>query len=165
MPDAVLEPFGQRARLRFERELAAAPSEVWRALTDPEELAAWFPCQVIAEGWTAGATLRFVFPTGGVPELSGTVLEAHEPRLLSFTWGTETLRFELSPSGRGTLLVMTDELDRPIAARNAAGWEGCLDRLAGRVPADDAWKARFDGYAAAFEPVLGAQEGPPAGRG
>ena len=84
------------------------------------------------------------------------------PRRLAFTWGEETLRFELSPDGDGTRLVLIDELPAAHAARNAAGWETCLDRLAGLAPAEDAWKPRFERYAAEFAPVLGPQEGPPA---
>jgi len=165
MTDATMEQVGGRVRLRFERELGASREAVWRALTDPEELTAWFPCRIITEEWKAGAELRFVFAGPDALELSGRVLECDEPRLLAFSWGDETLRFELFAAGEGTRLVMTDELDPPIAARNAAGWEGCLDRLAGRTPAEGAWKGRFDGYVAAFEPTLGPQEGPPAGRG
>lgn len=47
-------------------------------------------------------------------------------------------------------------------ARNAAGWEQCLDRLAGIEPAADSWQPRFERYAAAFEPTLGPQQGHPA---
>jgi hypothetical protein len=59
-------------------------------------------------------------------------------------------------------LVLTDELDAGIAARNAAGWEACLAHLSGEVPAEE-WKPLFDQYTAAFEPTLGPQEGPPPG--
>jgi len=165
MTDATMERVGGRVRLRFERDLAAPPEAVWRALTDREELAAWFPCDIVAEEWRSGVLLRFVFRDGEAPEFSGTVLECDEPRLLAFTWGDETLRFELSRSGGGTRLVMTDELDPPIAARNSAGWELCLDRLNGGVPGEGAWRVLFDRYVAAFEPTLGPQEGPPPGRG
>jgi hypothetical protein len=94
--------------------------------------------------------------------LTGQVLEVDEPKVLAFTWGEETLRFELSPRDGGTLLVLTDELSASAAARNAAGWDVCLDRLAGSEPPEEAWRARFDAYAAAFEPTLGEQDGPPA---
>ena len=30
-------------RLRFERRLDHSPERVWRAITEPEELAHWFP--------------------------------------------------------------------------------------------------------------------------
>jgi DNA-binding transcriptional ArsR family regulator len=76
--------------------------------------------------------------------------------------GEEKLRFEFSPDDGGTNLIVIDELPPDAAARNAAGWDICLDHLAGRKPADDAWRSRFDAYAAAFEPVLGPQAGPPA---
>ncbi len=95
--------------------------------------------------------------------LAGEVLEVDEPRLLAFTWGEETLRFELAAEGTGTRLVLVDELPASRAARNAAGWDVCLDMLQGLEPAADAWQARFERYAAAFEPELGPQEGPPAG--
>ncbi len=77
--------------------------------------------------------------------------------------GEETLRFELIPRAGGTRLVLVNELEPGGAARNAAGWEGCLDALAGIDPGEDAWRPRFDRYAAAFEPTLGPQEGPPPG--
>jgi hypothetical protein len=95
--------------------------------------------------------------------LTGTVLAVDEPKLLSYTWGEdEVLRFELHPDGEGTRLVLTDQLEAGWAARNAAGWEDCLDRLAGVPVEQDAWQRRFAGYSAAFEPVIGPQEGPPA---
>jgi uncharacterized protein YndB with AHSA1/START domain len=114
--------------------------------------------------WEVGAKITFPFPPGVIDlTLEGEVLEADEPNVLAFTWGEETLRFELSPADGGTRLVLIDELPPGTAARNAAGWDTCLDRLAGIDPAPDAWQPRFERYAAAFEPTLGPQEGPPAG--
>ena len=164
MSDATLQLGGRRPVIRLERHLGAPPKEVWRAITDPEELKSWFPCQVAVEEWKVGAALRFSFSQHDVADLRGTVLEVDEPRVLSFTWGDETLRIELTPaSDGGTHLVFTDELAPGIAARNAAGWDVCLDRLAGKAPDDAEWKPRFDHYVAAFKPALGPQEGPPGG--
>ncbi len=81
--------------------------------------------------------------------------------MLAFTWGEETPRFELSPLAEGTRLVLIDELPAMAAARNAAGWETCLERLAGAEPGPGAWQPLFDAYAARFEPAIGLQEGPP----
>jgi uncharacterized protein YndB with AHSA1/START domain len=152
---------GARPAVRLERDLADAPPTVWRALTDREELRAWFPCDVIvADGrWRVGASITFRFDEHDMT-LTGEVLEVDEPRRLAFTWGDDTLRFELSPRGDGTRLVLIDELPASAAARNAAGWEVCLDRLEGRVT-DDEWQPRFEAYVAEFEPRIGAQEGPP----
>ena len=55
--------------------------------------------------------------------LHGDVLAVDEPARLSFSWGDETLRFDLSAEASGTRMILTDELPPRIAARNAAGWE------------------------------------------
>jgi hypothetical protein len=56
----------------------------------------------------------------------------------------------------------TEELSANIAARNAAGWDSCLDRLQHGAEREQ-WKPRFDRYVAVFEPTLGHQDGPPEG--
>jgi uncharacterized protein YndB with AHSA1/START domain len=157
---------GAGPAVRLERYLPDPPAAVWQAITDRAQLREWFPCDVIVDGgrWEVGAAITFPFPSGVIDmTLTGTVLAVEEPSLLSYTWGDgEVLRFELRPEGAGTRLVLTDQLPPGWAARNAAGWEDCLDRLAG-LPADPgAWQRRFTAFAAAFEPSLGPQEGPPA---
>jgi hypothetical protein len=62
-----------------------------------------------------------------------------------------TLRFEFSPHRGGTLVVLINELPAGAVARNASGWEMCLDRLARLTPAPDAGRHHFDADAAAFE--------------
>lgn len=166
MTDGTLLTDGPRPAVRLERHLADPPSIVWQAITDRDQLRAWFPCDVIVEGgrWEVGAAITFPFPADVIDmTLVGEVLTVDEPTSLAFTWGDETLRFELSADGGGTRLVLIDELPAGIAARNAAGWDECLDRLAGRDGAPTPWQDRFDAYAAAFEPLVGAQEGPPPG--
>lgn len=166
MTEATLITGAPRPAVRLERRLPDPPEVVWQALTDREQLRAWFPSDVIVAGgqWRAGAALRFPFPPEVIDmTLTGEVLDVDPPRTLAFTWGEETLRFELSPDGGGTRLVLIDELPAAHAARNAAGWDTCLDMLAGSPPGPDAWQSHFDRYAAAFAPALGPQEGPPAG--
>ncbi|MFI7665985.1 SRPBCC domain-containing protein [Nocardia sp. NPDC049526] len=165
MTDAQLITDGARPAVRLERLLPDPLKVVWQAITQREQLKSWFPCDVIVDGgvWQVGAAITFRFPSDVIDmTLSGEVLAVDEPNLLSFTWGEETLRFELTEHEGGTRLVLVDELPPGAAARNAAGWDECLDRLAGVAPAPDAWKSRFAVYSAAFEPALGPQEGPPA---
>lgn len=166
MTDATLDTTGPMPAVRLERRLPDPPAVVWQAITDRDQLKAWFPCDVIVEGgrWQVGAAVTFPFPPEAIDmTLTGTVLAVDEPTLLSYTWGEgEVLRFELYPDGAGTRLVLTDQLQAGWAARNAAGWEDCLDRLAGVPEQQGAWKRRFAAYSAAFEPVIGPQEGPPA---
>ncbi len=166
MSDATLITDRTRPAVRLQRDLPDPPELVWAALTEREQLREWFPCDVIVDGgeWQVGAALSFPFPPDVIEmTLTGEVLAVDEPHALSFTWGDETLHFELSPRAGGTRLLLIDELAADVAARNAAGWEICLDRLAGLRPAGDEWQRRFDSYASAFAPELGPQAGPPSG--
>jgi uncharacterized protein YndB with AHSA1/START domain len=166
MTDATLLTDRARPAVRLERHLPDPPPVVWGALTEREQLRSWFPCDVIvADGrWDVGAAITFEFPSEVTDmTLTGEVLEVDEPHALAFTWGEETLHFELAAENGGTRLVLVNELSASAAARNAAGWDTCLDRLAGREPAPDSWRPRFETYATAFEAALGPQEGPPAG--
>jgi uncharacterized protein YndB with AHSA1/START domain len=158
MTDVRLLTDREHPAIRLERHLPDPPDVVWRALTERDQLRAWFPCDVILSGgsWKVGAAITFPFrPEALDLTLTGEVLEVDEPSVLAFTWGDDTLRFELSAEAAGTRLVLIDELPPDAAARNAAGWEQCLDRLAGIEP--DEWQPRFERYAATFEPALGLQ--------
>jgi uncharacterized protein YndB with AHSA1/START domain len=157
---------GARPSVRLERHLPDPPAIVWRAISERDQLRSWFPCDVIVEGghWLVGAKITFAFPPEVIDmTLAGEVLVVEEPRLLSYSWGDEILHFVLSAETDGTRLVLTNELPPERAARNAAGWDGCLDQLAGLTPVTDSWKRRFDEYASGFEPIIGCQDGPPSG--
>lgn len=166
MTEATIQREGERPAVRLERVLPDPPSVVWRALTVPDELARWFPCGVVVDGgiWRVGAKLTFAFPSDVIDmTLTGEVLQVDEPRALAYTWGDETLRFELHDHDAGTRLVLVDVLEPPHAARNAAGWDDCLDHLLGVTTHPDGWRRRFSRYTTAFAPALGPQEGPPEG--
>ena len=51
---------GDLAVLEYRRRFDRAPENVWRALTEPDRLAAWFPTTIDGER-TAGAALTFRF--------------------------------------------------------------------------------------------------------
>ena len=163
-----LERVGDHWQLRFSRTLRHAPDKVWRALTEPEHLAAWFPAQMHGERAT-GARLTFVFENGEGPDTEGEILVYDPPALLEYRWGTELLRFELAPDDGGgtqlTFLNTFDELGK--AARDAAGWHACLDVMAhhldGREPPwnpMDRWKEVHPVYVEEFGPEA-ATIGPP----
>ena len=162
MREATLLSSGSKPILRFERFLPRPVEEVWRAVTDPTEMQAWFPTRIDIDRWEVGATFTHHFDGQPVPDRPGRVLECSEPHRLVFTWGDDTIGFELTPAEGGTMFVLTEELGARFVARNAAGWEVCLERLVEGAVGED-WSARFDRYSARFEPVVGAQEGPPVG--
>jgi len=149
-----------RPAVRFVRSYPHPVERVWTALTDPEELGHWFPSSVRMEQ-RAGGTVTFDGDPHAAPS-TGTVLVFDPPRRLAYTWGGDELRFELTPLVAGCRLTFTTLLEGPdTAARNAAGWEVCLEALdsalgggtpttpAGPTPA---WRRHFDAYVAAGVP-------------
>ena len=133
---ATLRTIDGRPVLRFERRLRHSPTKVWRAVSEPAELAHWFPTTVEAE-LRPGAPMRFTFPEEAVVDGSwdGEVLEVDPPKVFMFRWNQDVLRLEVIPDGDGCRLVFTHtlgggELGRLGAARSAAGWDQCLDQLA-----------------------------------
>ena len=166
--NGVLEPAGERWRLRFTRRLAHAPDKVWRALTEPEHVQAWFPQRIVGQ-WSVGAPLRFVSQGG---DFDGEVLAFEPPSALEFRWGTDTIRLEVAADGQGSVLTLLDTFDElGKAARDAAGWHECLDALeqalAGNQPSwapGERWQAVHPGYVERFGPQA-ATIGPPGGRG
>ena len=103
-------------------------------------------------------------------ELQGTVVAVDPPRVLEYTWGDDTLRFELQPDGDGTVLTFTDTFDEyGKAARDGAGWHACLDMLGfaldGTTPPGDNgayWRKIHPGYVERFGPEA-STIGPPEG--
>jgi uncharacterized protein YndB with AHSA1/START domain len=159
-----------RWQLRFTRTLAHAPEKVWRALTEPEHLAHWFPTTIEGER-AAGARLRFAFPGGQAPPFDGEMLAYEPPRLLELRWGDDILRLELRPTAEGaTVLTLLDTLDdRGKGARDGAGWHVCLDSLAEHLHGEPtaresmgAWKDVHPHYVKSFGPEA-ATIGPPEG--
>jgi uncharacterized protein YndB with AHSA1/START domain len=99
----VLTRFGELWTLRYDRELGHPPEVVWAALTEPDQLAKWFPSAVKGE-WAVGAPLEFSFVGQDLPPMPGTVLQVREPRVLEYLWGPDTLKFDLTVGGAGTRL-------------------------------------------------------------
>jgi uncharacterized protein YndB with AHSA1/START domain len=131
----LIEAEGGKVGVRFERHLSHPRERVWRAVTEADELAKWFPARPEISGERrVGAQLTIVYPENVEPPDSGEIVELDEPRLFAFTWRSseqepQLLRFELEPDGEGTRLVFTHELPRPDSAKVAAGWQLCLDDL------------------------------------
>lgn len=152
-----------RPALRFVREYGHAAERVFALLTDPDELAHWFPARVAAPaGWAPGAAVTFSFEADGDGG-TGAVLAHHPPRRVAFSWGGDELWFDVETlDGGRSRLTFTHLLDeRDAAARNAAGWDVCLDAFSaavdgspeapsgGRTPA---WEALYQAYVDAGTP-------------
>lgn len=163
----VLGRDGERTVLRFTRRLPHPPAKVWRALTEPEHLDAWFPTTIEGER-AAGARLRFAHRDNVVEPAEGEMLAFEPPALMEFVWGTDLLRFELRPDGEGSLLTLVHTFDEAgKAARDGAGWHACLDMLAGELRGEraagsssDRWREVRGAYIERFGPEA-STVGPP----
>jgi len=156
--------------VRFERVLAHPPAAVWAAITEPSQLASWFPTSVEFAQLAAGEAIEFHFPDDAYPPMRGAFREVDPPRRLEFSWGDDVLVFALAEAdgGRGCRLSFTVALDSAAkAARDAASWDTCLDGLAASLsgapqrPAhDERWSSYYAEYQAAGLPA--GAEVPPA---
>jgi uncharacterized protein YndB with AHSA1/START domain len=151
-----------RPAVRFERAYAGSAERVWSAVTEPGELARWFPSSVTFEP-RPGGTVRFSGDPN-VADSEGTVLVFAPPTEFAFTWGGNDVHLEVRDDGAGrSRLTLVDVLsDASEAARNAAGWDVCLGvldaLLAGGDPAGPHsaaaadWQSRYDAYIQAGMP-------------
>ena len=132
-------------RLRLKRRYRHPVARVWRAVSEPGELAHWFPADAPME-----------------------IVARDAPHRLVATWFGDTLRFDLRPDGPGCVLVFTHEFaDRDVAARPAAGWDRCFARfeaLLAEQPMSEAvslelWPEVHERYAERFgvDPEIGRQ--------
>ncbi|NJP91643.1 toxin-antitoxin system toxin subunit [Nonomuraea sp. FMUSA5-5] len=128
-----LHPDG-RTTLTLQRRLPHPPEKVWRAITQPQHLAAWFPADVTING----DHITYGFGP------HGHITHNDPPHTFAHTWGEDELRWHLTPDGTGTLLTLTHTFtDHHGAASFAAGWHTCLiallahlDQRPSPVPAD-----------------------------
>ena len=88
--------------VRFERTVPHPVSTVWAAVTEPDQLEAWFPTSVEIDALIPGTEMVFRFEQDAYPAMSGTVLAVEPERRFEFTWGDDRLAFELEPRGEGT---------------------------------------------------------------
>ena len=158
-----------RWQLRFTRTLRHPQDRVWRAITEPEQLARWFPTTIEGER-ASGAPLRFTFPGGQAPPFEGEMIAFEPPALMELRWGPDVIRLELRATPEGTELTLLDALEeRGKAARDGAGWHSCLDSLEAALGGDGhgrdemmTWRGLNERYTRDFGPEA-ATIGPPQG--
>jgi uncharacterized protein YndB with AHSA1/START domain len=111
--------------VRRERELAAAPAEVWRVVSDPTRLAAWWPGVRRVEEATSDAwTTVLVSPAGKTVRADYTMVEVREPERVLWRHEVQESPFErllsestteiaLESGGTGGTLVRVTLDQRP----------------------------------------------------
>jgi len=133
--------------LRLERTLAAPRESVWRALTDPEQLAEWWgpkgyrATSVQFEPKTGGSyRITMQPPEGDVFFLSGTFRGVDPPARLAYTfvWDppdpddretTATLELEDRGEETGVLFTQAEFATEARRALHEEGWSDSFERL------------------------------------
>lgn len=143
---------GSRRGIRLQRTYPAAPETVWAALTEPERLRGWLG--ELTGTINPGAEFTLTLDDEGESIARCRVRRFEPPRLLIVDWtipgeGDSLLRFELTPVGDGTeLLVDHSALPVPAGPEYGAGWQTFLEQLgahlAGRPGRDGTWDARYE---------------------
>ncbi|MFG3258240.1 SRPBCC family protein [Streptomyces sp. NPDC048172] len=152
--------FDGRPAVRFTRTYDHSVERLWQAITEPGELAHWFPSPDVRMEPRVGGKIEFAGDPNIKDDLSvGTVLAYEPPHRLAYAWGDDELHFSLRSAGdRGCELTLVNVLERrDAAARNAAGWDACLAALASRLlGTEDSdsldWEPRYKAYLAAGLP-------------
>jgi uncharacterized protein YndB with AHSA1/START domain len=127
MTDGTLERRGEHQVIRFERRISHPVERVWRALTEPDEIAAWLALAELelVEGGRVVLTWQNTDDEGNTAVARGTVSALDPPRLLELDTDIHgRLRWELEPAGEGTALTFTAEVDLPedYETEVIAGW-------------------------------------------
>jgi uncharacterized protein YndB with AHSA1/START domain len=126
-----MEEFGTvgAAEVMFERHFAVPRERVWRALTDPEQLAGWLaPAEI---DMRVGGSVVLKFEDG---DERGTITELREPEVIAYTWhegATDSLvRFELEPEADGTRLTLRHTFEGEVDLSSyGGGWHHHLEQL------------------------------------
>ncbi len=155
---------GERVQLRYMRRIPHLVAKVWAAITEPEQLVAWWGAAEVdlTEGGKFSIEWLNTDENGERPAeptiMHGVITELDPPNVLQIEGDIHgTLRFELRPTDTGTALTFSSTLEIPeeFVLKNAAGWHVHLDFLEEALDGAavdwphwplDRWQALYNGY-------------------
>jgi uncharacterized protein YndB with AHSA1/START domain len=155
---------GERATLVFRWRLAHPIEVVWKALTDPSELAVWYMTTAVIDG-REGGSVDFVAGPSRL-HVTGRVLTWDPPRVFEHEWKVAPrnelpsgenaiIRWELRRDGDGTILHLEHrKLNRATALGFAPGIHAFLDRLQAQLDRQPLpnWQERYQEVAPNYPP-------------
>jgi uncharacterized protein YndB with AHSA1/START domain len=125
-------------------DVHAPPERVWRALTDPAEIARYMMGSRVETTWEPGSPITWSGEWQGKPyQDRGEVLEVDAPRRLAVThWSPltgeddapenyHTVRYELSGADGGTRVTLDQDgcTSEEQAEQFSQNWQGMLEGL------------------------------------
>jgi uncharacterized protein YndB with AHSA1/START domain len=136
---------------KSEIDIAATPSDVWRALTEPDTIAKYFFGSRVHTDWQVGSPIVWKGEFNGKPyEDKGEIVEVEPNRLLRVTHFSpsagrpdepenyHTLTYRLDERGGTTHVSLTQDnnASEAEAQRATANWDMMLTGLKSTVEAD-----------------------------
>lgn len=130
--------------VNVEIKLQASPSEVWKALTSPEDIKKYFYGTNTVSDWKVGSPIVFSGEWDGQPyEDKGTILELIPGKKLVYNYwssfsGIEdipenyaNITYTLTPQEDGTLLEITQDgiETEEKRAHSESSWKSVLENL------------------------------------
>lgn len=138
MPSEITTPDGSvevledgRTVLRFERRLRHRIERVWRALTEPDEVRAWFGALEVKLEPGGRYVVSTATGDAGDAPIVGTITRLQAPTLLEYDTKDGLVTWSLRSDGEGCVLELTHTnppgLRLPDSVR--AGWHWHVDAL------------------------------------
>lgn len=81
--------------VRFERRSKHPASRLWRAITDPEELAQWWGMPRARVDLRPGGEYFVEFPPANPNDLEGVLTHVEPERRLRYVWGLSVIEWEI----------------------------------------------------------------------
>ncbi|WP_445478698.1 SRPBCC family protein [Lysinibacillus irui] len=138
----------------YKRPLPHSVDAVWKVITTNENLQKWMSnLEIIDLRQDGKMHFNMNDGTGTYEEIA--ITNYAEQQVLEFEWGQDRVRFELSPTDNGSLLLLIETVQdlTDHTPKDLAGWHICLDLLTDLLngvehqsfPLED-WQQRFNEY-------------------
>jgi uncharacterized protein YndB with AHSA1/START domain len=146
--------------MTFERRTRQPAARLWRALTEPDEVAKWmgYPARVdlrVGGDWHVEFTSR-----GEDEDLAGVIVRVEPERRLACVWGMSVLEWRLEPDGDGCRYTFVHHGQAPRLVDEevglVAGWHSFLDDLEGHLEGREARDAGFSTLKEAYRERVAA---------
>ncbi|MDG6997789.1 MAG: SRPBCC domain-containing protein [Nitrososphaerota archaeon] len=155
---------GDKATLIFRRRLEHPPEVVWKAITEPSQLASWYMTKAVID-CREGGSIDFVSGPSRL-HVTGRILVWKPPLVFEHEWKVESraelpsgedaiIHWELHGDGAGTVLHLEHrKLNTQTALGFAPGTHAFMDRLEAYLGKQSLpnWQERYQQIAAQYPP-------------
>lgn len=127
---ATINKFEDEFIAQFLRSLPHSVEAVWEVLTVNDKLQKWMGNLEIVDLYKNG-DIKFNMNDGSGAFEVLTIVDYVEKEIIEFDWGKDTVRFELSPTAEGSLLILNESIHKITAhtPKDLACWHICLEQL------------------------------------